>query len=236
MKGPVGIALDDDVIYAADIGNKRILSFNAVSGEFIRVLVKNEGAVKGWYPYYLSISKAADGASCLCVLDNAKHVVHVFDAKTGRHIRAIGDGQLEGPEGVAVYHPAAGGNPQLFVADFVICQVLVFDQTTGALLRTIGRGKGQGPGHLDWPRGINLQILPVGASPEVLLYVCDMGNHRLQVFDALTGQHLPREVRGLEEGGGFKPFSIAVQTREDGITIAYVGEESRAGVRVLEVR
>jgi hypothetical protein len=59
--------------------------------------------------------------------------------------------------------------------------------STGAFMKTIGGGQGSGPGQLNSPVGVCL--LPDTSNPGSgnLLFVVDYGNHRVSVFNVLTG-------------------------------------------------
>ena len=97
---------------------------------------------------------------------------------------------LRSPYGLAVRAAAPGSGQQslLFVCDFTKNQVQVFDANSGAFVRSIGSGvDGTGEGQLSKPRDVALRLLPSGQS---LLYVSEIGNNRIQVFDADSGMHV----------------------------------------------
>lgn len=121
--------------------------------------------------------------------------------------RGSGPGQLGYPNGLALHcSQGAGGvmTHQLFVADWGNNhRIQVFDAVTGEYQRSIGGGNGSMPGKLSGPADIAL-YKPV-SDGETLLFVADCSNHRIQVFNAVTGQY----VRTIGEGRGTGPGQLS---------------------------
>lgn len=121
--------------------------------------------------------------------------------------RGSGPGQLGYPNGLALScgHSDEGEAPQqLFVADWGSNhRIQVFNAVTGEYMRTIGGGNGSMPGKLSGPADIALYKPANGA--DTLLFVADCGNHRIQVFDANTGNF----VRTIGEGRGAGPGQLS---------------------------
>ena len=108
-----------------------------------------------------------------------------------------------------VIRPSTGAvegsrRPELFVADRQTNMVLVLDPYTGAPLRTVGSGRGNGSGQMRNPIGLALRECLVtkqhdeSLQPMGVVYVSDKTNHRIQVYNADTGEFLM--TIGLGEG------------------------------------
>ena len=99
---------------------------------------------------------------------------------------------LAGNSAVAVRDAHKGTRPELFVASKQTNTVHVFDALTGAPLRTVGSGRGNGPGQMRTPVGLALrearELTEEGSRRVAYLYVSDQHNHRVQVFNADSGE------------------------------------------------
>jgi tripartite motif-containing protein 71 len=134
------------------------------------------------------VAVSADGR--VYVAQWGSHTINVFAADDGRRLRTLGKGrghgkrQLDRPIGVAL--SADGGT--LFVADCENDRVAVWRAADGAPLRSIGAvwpdGEGSEPGQLSAPYGLALS--PDGTE----LFVVELCNHRVSVFEPRTGRHL----------------------------------------------
>lgn len=161
----------------------------ALTGEAER----SEGLSK---PYAIAVHKGR-----LFVSDSAERFVKVFDIPEGRYFK-IGDddlGALAKPLGLDV---DAAGN--LYVADASLKAVMVFNRD-GKFLRKIGGGK-------TFER---LSSVTVDAATQRVL-VTDIGGvtsdqHKIRVFDALSGNHLfDLGKRGIGPGEFNLPRDAAV--------------------------
>jgi sugar lactone lactonase YvrE len=131
-----------------------------------------EGLAK---PYAVAVHRGR-----IFLSDSVERIVKVFDVAEGKHFR-IGEeepGRLAKPLGIDV---DAAGN--LYVADITQKAVLIYNRD-GKFLSKIGGGK-------EFDR---LTSVTVESSGE-RLYVVDIGgvdseNHRVRVFDAVSGRHL----------------------------------------------
>ena len=133
--------------------------------------------------------------------------VHPLTRREGSIIESAAN--LSDPEGIAVRAAAPGsGQPSLlFVCDHTKHRVQVFDANSATFVRSIGSGvAGAGEGQLSKPRDVALRLLPSGQS---LLYVSEIGNNRIQVFDADSGTH----VRMLGVGKLAGPYGLALLDR-----------------------
>ena len=114
--------------------------------------------------------------------------VHPLTRREGGVIGSAAN--LSNPRGLAVRASAPGsGQPSLlFVCDYDRDQVKVFDANSGEFIRSIGSGvEGLGEGHLSAPTDVVVRSLPSGQSQ---LYVSEVGNNCIQVFDADSGTHI----------------------------------------------
>jgi len=126
-------------------------------------------------PYAVAVHKGR-----IFLSDSVERFITAFDVPEGRHF-TIGDdepGRLAKPLGIDV---DAQGN--LYVADISLNVVMVYSRD-GKFLRKIGGAK-------DFDRLTSVTVDPAGER----LYAVDIGgveseNHRLRVFDAVSGKHL----------------------------------------------
>ncbi len=140
----------------------------ALTGEVVR----GAGLAK---PYAVAVHKGR-----MFLSDSVERFVKAFDVAEGRHF-TVGHqdpGQLAKPLGIDV-----DGAGNLYVADVTLRAVLVYDRD-GRFLRKIG-----GPQSFD--RLASVTVDAAGSR----VYVVDIGgvsseNHRVRVFDAVSGAHL----------------------------------------------
>jgi len=161
---PWGIAGDGDEIYVCDSGNGCIRIYDAETGYERRQWGK--GLIDGAYALTISGDNVLAG-------DFGNNRVAVF-GKDGTPM-----GQFVHPDRPS-FKPtgiAANGN-DVYVTDFGNCVIQVFSMKDGDVhtpIRTIGLGKGVDAGYLDRPWGVCMV-----SDSEIA--VCDMGNHRVQIF------------------------------------------------------
>ena len=119
------------------------------------------------------------------------------------------DGELVSPGALALGEAVEGAAPPLFVSegDRVSC----FDADTLAFRFRLGR-RGSAAGEFLSPAGLVLgynPLSPAGHGAE--LYVCDMNNHRVQVFAAEDGAFRRAFGRRGDAPGEFaRPVAVAV--------------------------
>lgn len=147
-------------------------------------------------PYGIAVNRGR-----LFVTDTANRDVKVFDLAEKRFFSLGEDepGQLVKPIGLDT---DANGN--LYVADATAKAIQIYDRD-GRHLRTIG-------GKELFDRLTSVTVTPDGTK----IYVVDIGgvsseNHRIRVFDSMTGEHL-RDIgkRGREPGEFNLPRDLAI--------------------------
>lgn len=224
--------LEDDrqVMFIADSGNNRVAVYDPNTGQHIRMIGAGSGSGPGQLSnpvglacHTLSFGKTAKKASLLYVADRNNHRVEVFDAMSGQFIRTIGHGkgsgigQLSNPVALAIF-PSMNKtlNPELFVSDHRNNRIQVYDCLSGKFHRTIGLGKGSAVGQFRGPSGLALYPCTTGNTQ---LYVADICNHRIQVFDAVTGEFM-RTV-------GSGPGTATGQLNSPSFLILYPGMEDK---------
>lgn len=172
---------------------------------------------------------AATISSYLMVGEPDTHAVLLFDISEGQPqlIRRFGGegtepGRFKSPEGVAI-DPV---NERLFVADLGNSRVQVFSLQKGlegSLLSTFG-SRGSQPAHFDKPGAMTMDS--VGN-----LYVLDVGNGRIQVFDQNLNFVTAWGKVGSGEGEFNVPTAIALSPDEERI---YVLDSYNYRVQVLD--
>ena len=133
----------------------------------------------------------------LYVVEFCNNRIQIFNPIDGSHIRYIGQGrgagpgQLCDPRGCTALLGGEGGISELYISEQGNHRVSVFDMATGAFIRHIGAGEGANAGQMDRPNGIALSLGGVARQGgDYLLYVSEIYNNRIQIFNARTGAHV----------------------------------------------
>jgi len=155
---------------------------------------------------------AVDLAGNVYVADTLNHRIQKFDssgkflAKWG--LRGSGDGELDGPNGIAVSSAATQASATVFVADTGNHRIQKFDSSR-RFLTEWGRKVGSGDGEFAHARGI-----AVDSSGNV--FVTDKNNWRIQKFDScgkfLTMWGSSDGFAGRGDGEFSCPSGIAVDS------------------------
>jgi DNA-binding beta-propeller fold protein YncE len=216
MVRPFGVTVDAaQRIFVADPSQRAVL-----------VCDRKTGSAARWtgnarYPLGGPVAVALDQDGRLFVADGYRAQVVVFDP-AGNPVAAFGNGVLKRPAGIAV--DAQRG--RVYVGDVRLHQVLSFDLHTFAVDRTIGGDASKAkpdPAHFFSPA--NLAVNSQGH-----LYVSDMRNCQIQVFDA-DGVFLRRFATTCSQRGAYgRPYAIAID-RADRI---YVAAPEDASLQLFE--
>lgn len=171
IANPAGLALstDDRVLFVALPKSKRVVRVDLESGQFTSV------GTTGDRPLVSPSGVAVDAEDRLYVADKGAGAVAVYD-RTGDLVTLIGREKLKYPSAVAVDRAAQ----LLYVVSDAATQdgrhVIETFSLKGEHLRTLGGGKGALDGMFLFPSN-------VAVSPEGELFVADMLNFRIQIFD-----------------------------------------------------
>ena len=183
------------LLFVADYNNHRVQVFDADSTALLRTIgtTGQAGNAKGQFSNPRGLALRPPGppgsgrTAILYVAEGNDHRIQALEADTGSHLRFFGTGkkgaaadQLSNPLGVALHEPPLGSDQPtlLFVADYGNHRVQVFDADTGALVRTIGQD-GEALGQLNHPTAVTVHP---GADGEMILFVTEYGNNRVQAF------------------------------------------------------
>ena len=183
------------LLIAVDTVRHKVEIFNATTSEHYRTLgtgVAGSGADQFYNPEFAAVYLSE---KLLYISDSGNNRVQVYSLVTWALVKSITSG-ISYPSGVAVFEGL------LYVANLYSHCVKVLDAMTGDHRLTIGkeRSRGSGVGQLKAPIGIAMQ----SQNGKTLLYVADCWNHRIQVFDASSGQH----VRMIGNGDGSGPGQL----------------------------
>ena len=177
------------------------------------------------YPYHLVNGPQNE----LIVSDRDSHHLVVFNEQLLSSFvfgeRGMGKGTFYNPTGLAVDRVSN----YLFVADHnnIVQQFkMKYDPTTKKLsgfeyVKCYGE-KGYGVGQLECPCGLAF-------SKELGLFVCDYGNHRIQVF--AKGKAYSFGQRGESDQEFTEPHSIAINKNEDKV---FISDHSNNRVQVFK--
>ena len=190
------------------------------------------------YPIGLMMQGSIESGSeyHLYVVEFGNHRIQVFNPVDGSHIRYIGQGQgagpgqLDRPIGCTALLGGEGSISKLYVSEEDNHRVSVFDMATGAFIRHIGAGRGANAGQMDSPIGIALSLGGVARQGgDHLLYVSEVENHRIQIFNARTGAHV-----GFL-GVGDHPRGMRMHAATENRTLLFVSYDVNNRIQVYEV-
>ena len=162
---PTGITVSDNKVYVMDGGNNRVQVLAPdLSYQYMIETGTRSGEAGNWY-------LACDGAGMVYVADTIGHCIRVFNS-VGGYVRKFGQhgkdpGELDTPGGVAI------DGDTIYISENSNNRISVFT-LKGRYVTSFGR-KGSGPGEFSRPNGLAVDNCGV-------VYVCDSGNSRLQVF------------------------------------------------------
>jgi DNA-binding beta-propeller fold protein YncE len=197
---PHGLAVDSKgKVYTADGKVSAIFIFDTETHETQMIKNGKDAAFK------LIMGLAIDDNDRLFVADSEAHHVLVFNAQ--HHAEASISEGLRDPVGLAIDTE----NRFLYVADVALDQVLVYDADSFKLLRRIGTGGKEhtltSPGDFAKPAG-------VAVDQEGNVYIADMLNARIEIFDA--DGNLIRTFGKRGDGPGYFSMPKGVAIDSDG--------------------
>jgi DNA-binding beta-propeller fold protein YncE len=197
---PTDIAIGkDERIYIVDSGNHRVLCYSR-DGKYLFAF-GSAGEGDGELLGPVGITTAEDGSVLLA--DRGNKRIQIFDEK-GQFLNTIetrSGGKSASPVDVAVDK----SGKQLYVtASIPFHQVFVYGEDEGGgKVKTIWGKPGSNPGEFRYPATIAI-------GPDKNIYVVDVFNSRLQVFD-VSGQALVTIGSwGVTPGHLFRPKGVAV--------------------------
>ena len=215
LNRPTGIAIsrDSDVI----VCDRHKITVYTMRGEKKRQF-GSEGKGKGQFSYPCGVALDSDG--CIYVYDTGNQRIQklTFDGQYIKSVsgkKLIGQNLFDNPVGLKV------NKNKLHVCYSDNNRILVFDRELN-YITCIGGGEGSGPGQLSGPQDI-------AWDSSCMLYVADMDNHRIQVFDE-DGRYV-REFgqEGSGHGELFGPHYIDVAR-----DLVYVSEFGNNRVSVFD--
>jgi DNA-binding beta-propeller fold protein YncE len=195
---PYGIAVDSkNNVYVADGKVGAVFIFNTETKDL--KMIKNGSNAR----FGDIIGLAIDDADRLFVSDTKLHRIMVFD-KDHKVEGAISEGVVD-PGGMAIDNE----NRFLYVADAALDQVLVYDADKLTLIRKIGTA---GKKHTLTEPGQFAVPTNVAVDSDGNLYVTDMFNNRVEVFDA-DGNFIRAWGKAGDRPGYFaRPKGIAIDS------------------------
>jgi DNA-binding beta-propeller fold protein YncE len=143
----------------------------------------------------------------------------------GSGIEGKSDAQFSQPRGICIHLP----RNEIFVSDCKNHRVQVFHSKTFIFLRSIGKGiPGSGPGYLNLAVGICLH------EEYEELFVADTNNHRVSVFNCVSGQHIMHigtnsythahnsgiNVNGTSNNSLNSPYGVCIDKADDSLYVA----------------
>lgn len=215
-----GLALspDENRLYVACATSSRVLRVDLAAGRLERVANQ-----EGYRPASPS-GVALDAEENLYVADRAGEVL-VYSAEGARFLRRFGRGKLDRPTALALDRK----RQLLYVSDGSQVKsqnhrVEVYS-LAGEHLRTIGT-RGATPGQFNFPTGL-------AVAPDGRLFVVDMLNFRVQVFDAEGGL---LGMFGSIGAGNPGTFDKAKAVALDGFGNLYVVDGQQGYVQLFNPR
>ncbi|MBU0718422.1 MAG: SMP-30/gluconolactonase/LRE family protein, partial [Planctomycetes bacterium] len=191
VETPAGVTYNDQHLYICDTGSNAVHDWSLASGK--SRIISSRGGIALAKP----VDVAVDSAGTLFVADSERGEVVAFEA---------GDGGVKRfkPENRDGFRPAAVAvhDARLYVTDLAAHKVDVFEIDTARHIEAIGRLGGP-PGTFYFPTGIAVDA-------EGKLFVADMFNARVQVFDERHDVVLSMGQPGNRYGDMSKPKHVAV--------------------------
>ena len=214
---PTSLALspDETTLYAALPNRGRVVAFNVKSGDFRGI------GVGGRSPLTRPVGVAVDASGVIYVTDRPANVVVAY-SPSGDILRKFGREELVEPTGIAVDRR----NQRVYVVNDGSRNegrhAIEVYSLAGKHLATIGGGASNEPGRFFFPRSVS-----VSRRGEV--YVADMLNFRVQVFDPRGGLLRMFGQAGADFPGQFdKIHAVAIDTFDN----VYVADVVQ-GVHIL---
>ncbi len=186
---PMGIAYHDDSLYICDTHANCVHAWNLATGSAKRIGAG--GDLKK------PVAVAVDDSGTVFVADTIRGEVVGFDPAS-QEIRRFRPGDRSNYRPVAV----AVSKTDLYVADIVNHRVDIYSTETGKLSKSLGR-PGSREGDFYYPSG-------VAVGPGGRIYVADMMNARVQVFDEKGNFLHSIGAPGNHYGNLGKPRDVAV--------------------------
>eukprot|EP00440_Ansanella_granifera_P070702 gb/GFBE01076727.1/.p1 GENE.gb/GFBE01076727.1/~~gb/GFBE01076727.1/.p1 ORF type:complete len:565 (+),score=103.31 gb/GFBE01076727.1/:1-1695(+) len=226
---PCGVVADrENRIVVSDLLNHRlqVLDFNPRTSEvsFVRT-VGFMGTGEGQFAFPKGLGLTENG--CILVCDSGNHRVQVLDMLDGfKFVREFGsygtgEGQFDSPLDATV-----SCNGEIIVSD-LNNRIQVFD-SKGTFIRSFGV-RGRKDGFFHYPANI-------AVNDENALFVCDQGNHRIQVFNAADGTFLHKwggsKKKKVEPAEGDEAPPPEEDGEEGEKPIEWQGLRSPAGIAV----
>jgi DNA-binding beta-propeller fold protein YncE len=225
---PTGVAVDESTgaVYVADFNNNRVQKFSS-KGEHL-LSFGSFGSAAGQMNHPVSVAVAPRGEVYVVERDN--HRIQAFSPE-GRPIRTFGRHGSGPGEFVQPMNVAVDSRGDVLVADTGNhrIQKLTLDGRGELAVRTAWGHFGAGPGEFDYPIGIDFDR-------DGRIYVGDLGNHRVQVFDR-QGRHLVNwGASGLGLGLMNYLYRISIHDSRAYLTEADVNRISVFDIAPLEER
>lgn len=169
--GLQGLCIDQaSRLYVCDSESGCVQILQAETGTFLGQ-IGSKGKSEG--QFQLPCAVTVDSTGQVYVVDFGMAHVSIF-SKSGKYVSGFGGkgitvGTFNVPRAIAL-----DSKNRIYVSDFINHRIQIFDQS-GTWLYAFGT-RGQEPGQFSGPSGI------VYDQNKDLLYVCDQGNQRVQVF------------------------------------------------------
>ena len=195
LKNVCAAAVDnDDSVFISDSDSNCLYKFDK-DGRLLKKLSTKKGSGPGDFNTPRGVAVHGDR---VFVCDRGNHRVQVLTTNleplTQFGAQGVGNGQLNGPEGIAV-----DSEGMLYVSDYINHCIQVFS-SNGQFVRSFGK-KGSGRGELDGPTGMCVDAGYV--------YIAEYYNKHVSVFTK-DGQFV------TSFGSGFIPYPFGVSIDRDG--------------------
>ena len=213
---PYGICVDDSGnIYVADQGIKEVIILNLEKKAIKKIPASGPGYTLKW-PQDVTVWEEG---KLIFVAEPEQKGVLGFDKNTLKFKYFLSFREWVRPVSLAVNQDKS----ILYVADSKAHKIFMVDLKTNTLIGSLGE-RGKSPGKFNYPTHIALD-------KEGNLYVVDMGNFRVQVFDP-NGEVLSFFGQAGDRPGSFaRPRGLAVDS--DGHI--YIADAMFAGFQIYDI-
>eukprot|EP00455_Lapot_gusevi_P051272 TRINITY_DN7603_c0_g1_i2.p1 TRINITY_DN7603_c0_g1~~TRINITY_DN7603_c0_g1_i2.p1 ORF type:complete len:306 (+),score=28.61 TRINITY_DN7603_c0_g1_i2:59-919(+) len=197
---PWGVAIDarGQRVLVTDIYNSRVIGLDLESGLVVSVWDGSESDQKLVCPHGLAV---LEEAGLVYVVDSGNYCVKAFRLSDGRCMQVLGKrgsnpDQFVQPDGLAM------DRHYLYVTDFFADRISVFRHSDSTWVGVLGRGKGDEEGQLHRAYGVSAD------ARTGLLYITDVENHKIQVWEAEDGSFVRQWKVTLPDGSTARPLAI----------------------------
>ena len=217
-------------IYIVDTSNDRVQIFNGTTHTYISQF-GSSGSGNGQFSNPANILQASNGD--IYVSDTSNHNIQVFDGTTHEYKLQFGSLGSTNDQFNLPIDMIQASNGDIYVSDFSNHRVQILTPFAGTVQNFVSPSKVishlQNIGERGFNNGQFLNPIDVATNSTDYIYVTDLANARIQIFDA-DGQYAGKFGAGGSGNGQFSaPQGIAIDSNDD----VYVADFSNNRIQIF---